>query len=86
MGNYGISNVGAGAGEGVGGMVNGTGLTLVSVARSGACGGIDNELAEVGGFSAGDKWGLVRGSCVDGFEERLWKPPLRIRVRRRRPE
>ena len=48
-----------GAGERVGGMVNGTGLTLGSIAVSGASGDSrsvgsetrdNNELAEVGGF------------------------------------
>ena len=37
MGSDGVSDISAGAGEGVGGMVNGTGLTLGSVAWSGAC-------------------------------------------------
>ena len=37
MGGDGVSDIG----EGVGGMVNGTGLTLGSIARSGACGGGD---------------------------------------------
>ena len=41
MGGDGVSDVSAGPGEGVGGMVNGTGLTLGSIARSGACGGGD---------------------------------------------
>ena len=39
MGGDGVSDISAGAGKEVGGMVNGTGLTLGSVARSGACGG-----------------------------------------------
>ena len=39
MGGDGVSDVSAGAGEGVGWMVNGTGLTLGCFARSGACGG-----------------------------------------------
>ena len=34
----GVSDVSAGAGKRVGGMVNGTGLTSRSIARSGACG------------------------------------------------
>ena len=34
----GVSDVSAGAGEGVGGMVNRTGLTLESIIRSGAYG------------------------------------------------
>ena len=65
MGNNGVSDVSAGTGEGVGRMLNGTGLTLGSIARSGAsrdgrslgleaC--IDNVLAEVGGF-----WKVTEG-------------------------
>ena len=61
MGGDEVSDVsaGAGEGEGVGRMVNGTGLTSRSLARSGACEDsssvgveirIDNELVEVGGF------------------------------------
>ena len=38
MGGDGVSDIGTRAGEGVGGMVNGAGLTLGSIARSGACG------------------------------------------------
>ena len=87
----GLSDISAGAGERVGGMVNGTGLTSGSVARSGACGGgrsvgsktrINNELAVVEGFLEGDRRGLVRRSCVGGSEERMWKPSLRIHLRR----
>ena len=56
-----------GAGEGVGGVVNGAGLTSGSIARSGASGGgstvgtetrVDNELAKVRGFSKGDRRGF----------------------------
>ena len=42
-------------------MVNGTGLKTGSIARLGACGveiRIDNELAEVGRFSEGDRGGF----------------------------
>ena len=39
MGGDGVSDINAGAGEGVGRMVNGAGLTLGSIARSGASGG-----------------------------------------------
>ena len=49
----GVSDISAGAGKGVGGMVNGTGLTSGSIARSGACGTethINNEFVGVGGF------------------------------------
>ena len=65
MGGDGISDVSAVAGEGVGRMVNGTGFTLGSIARSGACGGgssvgaetrIDNDLVEVGVIE-GDRGG-----------------------------
>ena len=42
MGSYGVSEVNAGPGERVGRMVNGTGLKLGSIARSGACGGGDS--------------------------------------------
>ena len=67
MGGDGVSNVSAGAGEGVGGMVNGAGLTSESIARSGACGSgssvgaethVDNELVVVGEFTEGDRGGF----------------------------
>ena len=59
MGGNGVSEVGVGAGERVGRMVNGTSLASGSIAGPGACGGgrsvgaeicVHNELAEVGGF------------------------------------
>ena len=40
---------------------------------------IDNELMER--FLEGDRGGLLRRSWVDGFEERIWKPSLRICLR-----
>ena len=57
-----VSDISAGAGEGVGRVVNGAGLTTGSIARSGACGGgdgdsLDNELVKVRGFSEGDRRG-----------------------------
>ena len=67
MGGDGVSDISAGAGEGVGRMVDGAGLTSGSIARPGACGGgsslgaetrVDNELAELGGFSEGGRWGF----------------------------
>ena len=67
MGGNGVSDISAGAGEGVGGMVNGAGLTSGSIARSGASGGgstvgteihVDNELAKVSGFSEDDQRGF----------------------------
>ena len=70
MGGDGVSDVSAGAGEGVGVMMNGTGLTSGSIARLGACGGgsyvraetsID-ELAEVRGFWKVTEEGLIRRS------------------------
>ena len=42
---------------------------------------IDNELAEVGGFQKVTEGGLVRRFWVDGSEERIWKPSLRIHLR-----
>ena len=41
MGGNGVSEVGAGAGERVGWMMNGPSLALGSIARPGACGGRD---------------------------------------------
>ena len=41
MGGDGVNDVSAGAGDGVGGMVNGTGLTSRSIASLGACGSGD---------------------------------------------
>ena len=41
MGGDGVSDISAGAGEGVGGLVNGAGLTSGSISRLGACGGRD---------------------------------------------
>ena len=72
MGDDGVSDISAGAGEGVGWMVNGAGLTSGSIAWSGACGdgstvgtvtGVYNELAKVRGFSKGDRreFGKVLG-------------------------
>ena len=67
MGGFGVSDISVGAGEGVGGMVNGAGLISGSIARSGASGGgstlgaetrVNNELAKVRGFSEGDKTGV----------------------------
>ena len=67
MGGNGVSDISVGAGEGVGMMVNGAGLTSGSIARSGASGGgstvgaetcVDNELAKVRGISEGDRQGF----------------------------
>ena len=43
---------------------------------------VHNELAEVGGFLNVTEGDLVRQSQVDGSKERIWKPSLRIRLRR----
>ena len=43
---------------------------------------VNNELAEVGVFSEGDREGLVTRSWVDGSEERILKPSLSTRLRR----
>ena len=91
MGGDGVSDIRAGAGEGVDGMVNAVGLTSGSIARSGASGGgstvgtetgVDNELAKVRGFSEGGRWELLRRFWIDGSEESIWKPSLRICLRR----
>ena len=91
MGGNGVGDISTRAGEGVGGVVNGAGLTSGLIARSGASGvgstvgtetGVDNELAKVRGFLEGDRRGLVRRSWVDRSEERIWKPSLRICLRR----
>ena len=67
MGGDGVSDISAGAGEGVGGVVNRAGLTSGSIARSGASGGgsavgmetrVDNALAKIRGFSEGDRQGF----------------------------
>ena len=69
VGGNGVSDISMRAGEGVGGVVNGAGLTSGSIARSGASGGgstvgmetgVDNELAKVREFSEGDRWGVWR--------------------------
>ena len=71
--------------------MNGAGLTLGSIARSEASEGgstvgmetgVYNELAKVGGFWKVTDGGLVRRSWVEGSEERIWKPSLRICLRR----
>ena len=41
-----------------------------------------NDLVEIGGFQKVTEVGLVRRSWVDGSEERIWKPSLRISLRR----
>ena len=67
MGGNGVSDISTRAGEGVGGVVNGAGLTSGSIARSGVSGGgstvgtetgVDNELAKVRGFLEGDRQGF----------------------------
>ena len=90
MGSNGASEVGAGAGERVGRMVNGTSLPSGSIAGPGAYGGgrpvgaetcVHNGLAEVGEFFKVTEGGFVRRSWVEGSEERMWKPSLRIHLR-----
>ena len=69
--------------------MNGAGLILGSFAGSGAGGGgrimrakagVHHKLAEVWWFAEIDRGGLVRRSWMDGSEERMWKPSLRIRL------
>ena len=84
MGGNGVSDINTRAGEGVGGVVNGAGLTSGLIARSGASGGgatvgtetgVNNELARLGGFRKVTEGGLVRRSWVDGSEGRIWNLP-----------
>ena len=72
MGGDGVNDISAGAGKGVGGMMNGAGLTSGSITRSGASGGF-RKVTDVD---------LVRWSWVDGSEERIWKHSLRIHLRK----
>ena len=74
--------------------MNGAGLTPGSVVGSGTSGGgrimgaearVHNKLAEVRGFTESDRGGFDRRSWVDGSEERVWKPSLRICLRRWSP-
>ena len=67
MGGDEVSDISAGAGGGVGGMVSGVGLASGSIAMSGASGDgstmgaencVENELAKVRGFSEGDRRGF----------------------------
>ena len=67
MGGNGVSDISTIAGEGVGRVVNGAGLTSGSIGRSGASGGgstvgtetgVDNGLAKVRGFLEGDRRGF----------------------------
>ena len=80
MGGDRVSDNSAGAGEGVGRIVNGAGFTSGSIASGGGSSvgaetRVDNELARVRGFSEDDR-GLVRRSWVDGSGEMIWKPSL----------
>ena len=90
MGGDGVSEVGAGAGVRVGGMVNGTSLASGSIAGPEACGDgrsvgaetcVHNELVKVGGFFESDRGGLARRFWVEGSEKRMWKSSLRIHLR-----
>ena len=84
MGSDEVSEVGAGAGERVGRMVNETNLASGSMQGREPMGAetcVHNELVEVRGFFESDRGGLVRRSWVEGSEERMWKPSLRIRLR-----
>ena len=70
-----VSEVHTGAGEQVNRRVNGTGLTLGSIARSGTSGDgrIMGAEVEVGEFWKLTEGGLMRRSWIDGSEERMWK-------------
>ena len=42
---------------------------------------VHNKLVEVGGFLKVTEGDLVRRSWVEGSEDRMWKPSLRIHLR-----
>ena len=67
-------------------MVNGIGLTSESIARPGACGGwrLVSTMSwwRLEGFRKVTEGGLLRRSWIDGSKERIWKPSLRIHLRR----
>ena len=70
---YGVGEVGTGASEQVGGMVNGTSITQRPTAWLGAGGGGDwcnSELTEVERFAESDG-SFVRRACVDGSKVRM---------------
>ena len=82
MSSDGVSEVSAGAGERVGGVVNGTNLALGSIAGSGACGGgrslgaethVNNELAEVGGFGKDIQGRWIGGEDMETFPEDMFE-------------
>ena len=84
MGGDGISDISSGAGEGVGGMVNGADLTLGSVGVAVLWGwGLVSTMSwrRLGVFRKVTDGGLVRRSWVDGSEERIWKSFPRICLR-----
>ena len=84
MGGDGVSDISAGAGEGVGRMVNGSDLTsgLLQVREPvGVETRADNELVEVRGFSEGDRRGFgkkvlgwwIRGEDMETFPGDLFE-------------
>ena len=90
MGCDGLSDISAGADEGVGSMMNGAGLTsglLQGREPIGVAVLWGQRLVStmswrrLGVFRKVTDGGLVRRSWVDGSEERMWKPYLRIRLR-----
>ena len=83
MGGDGVNDISAGASEGVGGMENGAAFT------SGLLQSQDSVVVAVlwgcrlvSTMSWRRLGGLERRSWVDGPKERIWKPSLRIRLRR----
>ena len=82
-----VTDNSAGASEGVGGMVNGAGFTSRSLASREPVGVAvlwgwrlvsTVSWRRLGGFRKMTDGGSVRRSWVDGSEERIWKPSLRI--------
>ena len=81
----GVSDISAGAGEGVGGLVNGTDLTSGLLQGQEPVGVAvlwgrrlvsTTSWRRLWGFRKVTDGGLVRRSWVDGSAERIWKPSL----------
>ena len=84
MGGDGVSDISAGASEGVGRIVNGAGFTSGFIARSGTSGGAvlwgrrqvsTMSWRRLGGFWKVPDGGFVRRSWVDGSVERYGNLP-----------
>ena len=83
-GGDGISEASVGAGERLGGDVNGTCLAVEGSTGSGG-GTRAEDLAEVGWFAEVDGGGIFRKLRLVVSEERMWKPSRRMRLSFGRP-